>query len=41
MNPTKQYIEVMNPWKGSKKQLNQMINEKCFKKFKIIPSDFA
>ena len=41
MNPTKQYIEVMSPWRGSKKQLYQMTNEKCFKKFKIIPSDFA
>jgi len=41
MNPTKEYIKVMEPWIISKKQLSQMINEKCIKKFKIIPSDFA
>jgi hypothetical protein len=41
MNPTKEYIEVMKPWKSSKEQLSQMIKEKCFKKFKIVPSDFV
>ena len=41
MNPTKKYIEVMKPWKYSKKQVSQMIIEKCDKKFKIVPSDFA
>jgi hypothetical protein len=41
MNPTKEYIEVMNPWRQSKKQLSKMTNEKCIKKFKIVPSDFA
>jgi hypothetical protein len=41
MNPTKEYIEIMNPWIESKKQLTQMIREKCNKKFTIIPSDFA
>lgn len=41
MNPTKKYIEVMKPWKHRKKQVSQMITEKCDKKFKIVPSDFA
>ena len=41
MNPTKEYIEVMKPWRSSKRQISQMFNEKCNKKFKIIPSDFA
>jgi len=41
MNPTKEYIEVMKPWRSSKKQVSQMFNEKCNNKFKIIPSDFA
>ena len=41
MNPTKEYIEVMKPWRSSKEQLSHMIKEKCFKKFKIVPSDFA
>lgn len=41
MNPTKEYFEIMNPWISSKKQLSQMITEKCIKKFTIIPSDFA
>ena len=41
MNPTKEYIEVMKPWRHSKEQVSQMINEKCYKKFKIVPSDFA
>ena len=41
MNPTKKYIEVMKPWKSSKEQLSQMVNEKCYNNFKIVPSDFA
>ena len=41
MNPTKEYFEIMNPWIQSKKQFSQMMTEKCIKKFKIIPSDFA
>ena len=40
MNPTKKYIKIMKPWRLSKKQLSQMIKEKCSKKFKIVPSDF-
>ena len=32
MNPTKKYIEVMKPWKHRKKQVSQMITEKCDKK---------
>ena len=41
MNPTKEYIQIMKPWKKKPKQYSQMINEKCNKKFKIISSDFA
>lgn len=41
MNPTKKYIEVMKPWRSSKEQIFQMVNEKCYKNFKIVPSDFA
>ena len=41
MNPTKEYIEVMKPLRSSKEQVSQMINEKCYKNFKIVPSDFA
>ena len=41
MNPTKEYFETMNPWVQSKKQLSQMITEKCIKKFTLIPSDFT
>ena len=41
MNPTKEYIEIMKPWRHSKEQVSQMINEKCYKKFKIVPSDFV
>ena len=41
MNPTKEYLEIMNPWTKSKKQLSQMITEKCIKKFTLIPSDFT
>ena len=41
MNPTKEYIKVMDPWTISKEQLSQMVNEKCIKKFQIIPSDFV
>ena len=41
MNPTKEYIEIMKPWRYSKEQVSQMINEKCYKKFKIVPSDFV
>ena len=40
MDPSKKYIEIMKIWRQSKEQLSQMINEKCIKKFKIIPSDF-
>jgi hypothetical protein len=41
MNPTEEYIQIMRPWKKKPEQFSQMINEKCNKKFKIIPSDFA
>ena len=41
MNPTEEYIKVMKPWKQKPEQFSQMINEKCNKKFTIIPSDFA
>ena len=41
MNPTKEYIKMMRPWKQKPKQISQMINEKFNKKFKIIPSDFV
>ena len=41
MNPTKEYIKKMKPWRHSKEQFSKMINEKCIKKFKIIPSDFV
>ena len=41
MNPSKEYIKVMIPWRRSKEQLSQMIKEKCIKKFKIVPSDFV
>ena len=41
MNPTKEYIEVMKPWRSSKEQLSQMIKEKCINKFTIVPSDFV
>jgi hypothetical protein len=41
MNPTEEYIKVMKPWRHSKEQCSKMVNEKCIKKFKIIPSDFV
>ena len=41
MNPSKKYIKVMKIWRQTKEQLSQMINEKCIKKFKIVPSDFV
>jgi len=41
MNPTEEYIKVMKPWRKEPNQFSQMINEKCNKKFTIIPSDFA
>ena len=41
MYPTKEYIEIMSPWKQKPEQFDQMINEKCNKKLKIIPSDFV
>jgi len=40
MDPSEKYIEVMKYWRKSKEQLSQMINEKCIKKFRIVPSDF-
>ena len=40
MKPTKEYLDVMVPWGQKKEQFDKMINEKCDKKFKIIPSDF-
>ena len=41
MNPTKEYVKIMDPWKKQEIQFKQMINEKCNKKFTIVPSDFA
>ena len=41
MYPTKEYVDIMVPWDQKKEQKEQMINEKCNKKFKIIPSDFV
>ena len=41
MNPTKKYIEVMKPWRSSKEQVFQIKKKKCYKNFKIVPSDFA
>jgi hypothetical protein len=41
MNPTKEYIKIMKPWRQSKTQFSQMINEKCIKKFTIVASDFT
>lgn len=40
MNPSKEYMEIMNPWRQDPKQFEQMISEKCNKHFNIIPSDF-
>jgi len=40
MKPTKEYLDVMVPWRQKKEQFDQMIHEKCNKKFNIIPSDF-
>jgi len=40
MDPSEKYLEIMKVWRGNKDQLSQMINEKCIKKFRIIPSDF-
>ena len=41
MNPTKEYVKIMDPWKKQEIQFKQMIKEKCNKKFTIVPSDFA
>ena len=41
MYPTKEYSTIMYPWQRKEEQFKQMINEKCNKKFKIIPSDFS
>ena len=40
MYPNKEYTDIMIPWERTKIQFERMINEKCIKKFKIIPSDF-
>ena len=40
MYPTKKYVDIMIPWGKKKEQFEIMINEKCNKMFKIIPSDF-
>ena len=36
MKPSRNYKEYMYCWKGSRKQLNIMIRDKCSKEFKII-----
>ena len=36
MSPSKNYKEYMYIWKGSRKQLNILIRDKCSKEFKII-----
>lgn len=36
MKPSKNYIEHMNIWTASKKQINIMLKDKCPNKFKII-----
>ena len=41
MNPTKEYLEKMIPWKKKPEQFDQLINGKCNQKFSIIPSDFT
>ena len=41
MNPTKEYVEIMVPWRKKEIQFKRMIDEKCNKKFRIVPSDFA
>ena len=41
MYPTKEYVDIMVPWAQKEEQFKQMIDEKCNKKFKIIPSDFT
>ena len=41
MYPTKEYVKIMNPWRKQDAQFNQMIKEKCNKKFRIIPSYFV
>ena len=41
MYPTKEYVEVMDPWDAKENQYKQMIDEKCNKKFTIFPSDFS
>ena len=40
MYPSKEYIDIMFPYGQTKEQFEKMISEKCYKKFKIIPSDF-
>ena len=40
MYPNKEYVNIMFPWGQKEEQFKRMINEKCNKKFKIIPSDF-
>ena len=36
MNPSKNYKENMYLWRGTRKQINIMLRDKCDKKFKII-----
>ena len=38
--PTKEYIEIMAPWKKDQNQYDQMIIEKCNKKWTLLTSDF-
>ena len=40
MYPNKEYVNIMFPWGQKDEQFKRMINKKCNKKFKIIPSDF-
>lgn len=41
MYPSKEYTDIMYPYSQTKEQFERMINEKCYKKFKIIPSEFV
>ncbi len=38
--PTKEYIKIMAPWKKVQNQYDQMIIEKCNKKWTLLTSDF-
>ena len=41
MYPSEEYTDIMYPYSQTKEQFERMINEKCYKKFKIIPSEFV